>query len=140
MSMLNKLHEWLEDKNCAELDDRQLGRKIHSAYRHAEPPTPPSVLLHQLKVRAQHTPQDKPEVKRVLLPPVALPTAMPTIASQASMPAAGRDSTPFHKRLWGKGQPSPHAYANPRENYRLVLGFALHQMRINFIDAGINFL
>jgi hypothetical protein len=124
MNMLNRLHEWLEEKTCAELDDRRLARRVRTAYRHVEPPTPAEDLFAQIRARAEKTPQLAPERKRA-------ETTKPSLAVLRKLVEQERVVERSNRR-----QRSRH-YG---EHYRQIMDYALSQMRVSFIDAGMRLL
>lgn len=147
MNMLNELHDWLEGKNCNELDDRQLGRKIQTAYRHDEPPTPADALFARIRARAEHTSQLPPVVetqpKRV--PMATVQTVTPVAVIPKKTPPPTRQSAWAIWRKWWAGQSAEEAgqrsvRAYHRENYRQIMDYALHQMRISLIGTGMHLL
>jgi hypothetical protein len=143
MSMLNKLHDWLDDKTCTELDDRQLGRKIQMAYREDEPVTPAADLFAQIRARAELNMQSKPDAKRVTQTAVKVQVS-PTPPASAK-PETQKPS--FFSRFWHSDVENRTAgvYAQRsavlyREQSRLMLTFTLNHMRANLFDAGIHML
>ena len=134
MNMLNQLREWLDDKTCQELDDRQLARKIKTAYRQVETPTPPDELFARIRARAENTPQ---------LPSLEDSIHKSSVATATASKPQRLKLIAILKVLWNgdgaaKDTHSAKRSHKYRENYRLFMDYALQQMRTNFVDAGMH--
>ena len=135
MDMLNKFHEWLEDKTCRLRGDQQLDHMIRLAYRQVEPPTPADDLRAKLLARAENMSQLAPLPERA-------------IVSQAhKTPALSSDSNrDTHKYLAWRQQNDyenvveRHRSHQTRQAYRQIMDYAMHQMRLNLIDSNIYFI
>lgn len=122
MSMLSKLHEWMEEKSCEELDDRALARRIRTAYRNVEPPTAPDDLFAKIRARAEKTTQLPPEAMQPTPPPLSM-----------------------LRKIWEQEKVVQRSDSRRRsrqysDQYRQFMDYALHQMRITLIDAGMRIL
>ncbi|MCI0709110.1 MAG: hypothetical protein L0154_03010 [Chloroflexi bacterium] len=124
MNMLNRLHEWLDEKTCAELDDRRLARRVRTAYRHVEPPTPADDLFAQLRARAEKTPQLAPEARRAETPKPSLATLRKRTEQERLIE---RSNQRRRSRHYG-------------DHYRQIMDYALNQMRMSLLDAGMRLL
>lgn len=124
MNMLNRLHEWLEEKTCAELDDRRLARRVRAAYRHVEPPTPADDLFSQIRARAEKTPQLAPQRKRAETPRPSVAALRKLVEHER---VVERSNARQRSRQYG-------------DHYRQIMDYALNQMRVSLIDAGMRLL
>lgn len=136
MDMLNKFHQWLEDKTCRLRGDQQLDRMIRLAYRQVEPPTPSDELRAKLLARAEHMSQLPPMPERVVVP-----QAKTTMA--ASSVASTRDTHKYlawRQQLNNENAVERYRSRQTRQTYRQFMDYAMHQMRLNLIDSNIYFI
>lgn len=135
MDMLNKFHQWLEDKTCRLRGDQQLDRLIRIAYRQVEPSTPADHLKARLLARAENIAQ---------LPP--LPERRVMVEAKITQTAPIASTRDTHKYLaWQQHLSREHAVDRrrsheTRQSYRQFMDYAMHQMRLNLIDSNIYFI
>lgn len=135
MDMLNKFHEWLEDKTCRLRGDQQLDRMIRHAYRQVEPPTPADQLRARLLARAENMSQ---------LPPLAGQRI--TTEPKLALNPTGTGTSDTQKYIAWQQQMSNEKMATryhsrrTRQSYRQFMDYAMHQMRLNLIDSNIYFI
>ncbi len=136
MDMLNKFHEWLEDKTCRLRGDQQLDRMIRHAYRQVESPTPADQLRAKLLAKAENMSQLPP------LPEQHLATTEPKVALNPTI--AGTSDTrkyiAWQQQMNNEKVVTRYRSRETRQSYRQFMDYAMHQMRLNLIDSNIYFI
>lgn len=133
MDMLNKFHQWVENKTCRLRGDYQLDRQVRLAYRHVEPPTPVDQLRAQLLARAEN---------RMQLPSLHEPVIahQPETPITASVRQSTHKSLAWRQQLLDEKNLERRRSSETRQTYRQIMDFAMHQMHLNLIDSNIYFV